>query len=154
MFFKYVSLSKKKTIIFGKKIGRCLKNGDIVVLNGNLGTGKTILVQGIASFFGINNITSPTFNIVKSYYNSKIIFNHIDAYRLEFSNSDIGLEEFFDKKSISIIEWPNFIKNLFNNNKPNLEIFIKFGKKNNERFFFLKTVDVCLKNKLKKIFKL
>ena len=65
----------------GVKIGAQLKAGDVVVLTGELGSGKTVLTQGIASSFGIKNITSPTF-IISRVYKSKINFIHIDTYRL------------------------------------------------------------------------
>ncbi len=75
----------------GTKIGAQLKAGDVVVLTGELGSGKTVLTQGIASSFGIKNITSPTF-VISRVYKSKIYFIHVDAYRL----LDQGVSSFID----------------------------------------------------------
>ena len=91
----------------GTKIGAQLKAGDVVVLTGELGSGKTVLTQGIASSFGIKNITSPTF-VISRVYKSKIYFIHVDAYRL----LDQGVSSFIDldfesylANSIFVIEW-------------------------------------------------
>ncbi|MSW07500.1 MAG: tRNA (adenosine(37)-N6)-threonylcarbamoyltransferase complex ATPase subunit type 1 TsaE, partial [Actinobacteria bacterium] len=75
----------------GAKIGAQLKAGDVVVLTGELGSGKTVLTQGIASSFGIKNITSPTF-VISRVYKSKTNFIHIDTYRL----LDQGVSSFSD----------------------------------------------------------
>jgi len=68
-------------IAFGKKLAINLKSGSVVVLCGDLGVGKTTLTKGIASFFEINNITSPTYNIINEYQTniSDLKFYHIDA---------------------------------------------------------------------------
>ena len=156
MIFKYISTSKYKTILFGQKIGKLLKKGNVITLNGDLGTGKTTLISGIAKTFGIKKITSPTFNIIKSYkIKSNFFFYHIDAYRLEFGNTNIGIEELINKNNIVVIEWFKFIKNLLNVNDYFLEIFIKnIENEKNKRIFFLKTTNIFLKNKIKKIIKL
>lgn len=91
----------------GAKIGAQLKAGDVVVLTGELGSGKTVLTQGIASSFGIKNITSPTF-VISRVYKSKINFIHIDTYRLldqgVSSFSDLDFESYLEN-SIFVIEW-------------------------------------------------
>jgi len=91
----------------GAKIGAQLKAGDVVVLTGELGSGKTVLTQGIASSLGIKNITSPTF-VISRVYKSKINFIHIDTYRLldqEVSSfSDLDFESYLEN-SIFVIEW-------------------------------------------------
>jgi len=91
----------------GAKIGAQLKAGDVVVLTGELGSGKTVLTQGIASSLGIKNITSPTF-VISRVYKSKINFIHIDTYRLldqEISSfSDLDFESYLEN-SIFVIEW-------------------------------------------------
>ena len=91
----------------GAKIGAQLKAGDVVVLTGELGSGKTVLTQGIASSFGIKNITSPTF-VISRVYKSKINFIHIDTYRLldqgVSSFSDLDFESYLPN-SVFVIEW-------------------------------------------------
>ena len=91
----------------GEKIGKILKPGDVVVLTGELAAGKTVLTQGIASAFGIKNVTSPTF-VISRIHKGEPNFIHIDAYRL----IDSGLNSFTDldfesylPNSIFVIEW-------------------------------------------------
>jgi tRNA threonylcarbamoyladenosine biosynthesis protein TsaE len=91
----------------GVKIGLQLKSIDVVVLTGDLGAGKTVLTQGIASAFGIENVTSPTF-VISRVYKGKPNFIHVDAYRL----LDSGIESFTDLDfesyligSVFVIEW-------------------------------------------------
>ena len=91
----------------GKKIGRQLSTSDVVILSGELGSGKTILTQGIAAALGFNQITSPTF-VISRVYKGKPNFIHADAYRL----LDSGIESFTDldfesylPTSIFVIEW-------------------------------------------------
>ena len=91
----------------GARIGAQLKQSDVVVLTGDLGAGKTVLTQGIASAFGLENITSPTF-VISRVYKGKPNFIHADAYRL----LDSGIESFTDldfesylPSSIFVIEW-------------------------------------------------
>ena len=111
----------------GAKIGAQLKAGDVVVLTGELGSGKTVLTQGIASSFGIKNITSPTF-VISRVYKSKINFIHIDTYRLldqgVSSFSDLDFESYL-ANSIFVIEWgASFVNTLTDQY---LEIIIKQG---------------------------
>jgi tRNA threonylcarbamoyladenosine biosynthesis protein TsaE len=91
----------------GAKIGLQLKAGDVIVLTGELGSGKTVLTQGIASSFGIKNITSPTF-VISRIYKSEVNFIHIDAYRLldqeSSSFSDLDFERYL-ANSVFVMEW-------------------------------------------------
>jgi tRNA threonylcarbamoyladenosine biosynthesis protein TsaE len=93
----------------GAKIGAQLKSGDLILLNGDLGAGKTILVQGIAQSLGIEGVTSPTFVISKSYLGSLPLI-HVDVYRLLDSGKaalfldDLDLDS--DREnSVTVIEW-------------------------------------------------
>jgi len=91
----------------GEKIGKILKPGDVVVLTGELAAGKTVLTQGIASAFGIKNVTSPTF-VISRIHKGVPNFIHIDAYRLLDSgvNSFIDLDfESYLSNSVFVIEW-------------------------------------------------
>lgn len=91
----------------GEKIGKILKPGDVVVLTGELAAGKTVLTQGIASAFGIKNVTSPTF-VISRIHKGEPNFIHIDAYRLIDSGlnsfSDLDFESYLPN-SIFVIEW-------------------------------------------------
>lgn len=110
--YKYISKSEEETINFAKKIASQLKKGDVVVLSGELGSGKTKFTEGILTYFGLENeISSPTFTIVNEYTTRDINIYHFDVYRL--SDIDefyaIGGEEYFNK-GICIIEWGEIIK--------------------------------------------
>lgn len=113
MKFVVFTKNKNETISLGQKLGNCLKRGDIVTLTGDLGAGKTTFVSGVAKALKIKEeIISPTFNILKCYFSAKIPLYHIDAYRLDKHNKDIGLEEYIEGNGIAFIEWPNHIKEL------------------------------------------
>lgn len=106
--------SEKETIAFGKKIAEKLKVGDIIVLTGELGAGKTKLTQGILTYFGLENeISSPTFTIVNEYQTKKFPIYHFDVYRLSDSDEflNIGGEEYFEKGAC-IIEWGEMIEDI------------------------------------------
>ena len=84
----------------------------ILCLDGELGSGKTMFTKGIANALGITeNITSPTFTIIKE-YEGELPLYHMDVYRLEDSNENIGIEEYFDKGGVTIIEWADIIKDI------------------------------------------
>lgn len=106
--------SEKETLALGRKIAQQLKIGDILVLTGDLGAGKTKLTEGILDFFGLaNEIASPTFTLINEYQTTAFPIYHFDVYRL--SNSDeflaIGGEEYFEK-GVSIIEWGEIIEDV------------------------------------------
>ena len=109
---EYISNSEQDTIDFGKKIAKELKNGDIVILSGELGSGKTKFTEGVLTFYGLEDeISSPTFTIVNEYDapNQKIF--HFDLYRLSDIDEffEIGGEEYFEK-GISLIEWGEMLE--------------------------------------------
>ncbi len=140
----YTSNSSSETFIVAQTIAKFLKNGDCIVLTGELGAGKTKFTEGFLSYYNLENeISSPTFNIVNEYNSKDINIYHFDVYRL--SNIDefyeIGGEEYFDK-GICLIEWgeqiedalpENYIKIIFEklSNNENLRIlhFKAIGKK-------------------------
>ena len=106
------SNSENETIELGKRIAKQLKKGDILVLTGDLGSGKTKLTEGILTYFGLEDeISSPTFTIVNEYNTEKFQIFHFDVYRL--SDIDeffaIGGDEYFEK-GVSIIEWGEMIE--------------------------------------------
>ena len=92
---------------FGARIGAQLKPSDVVVLTGDLGSGKTVLTQGIASALGLSDITSPTF-VISRIHKGNPNFIHIDAYRLldsDISNfTDLDFESYLPN-SVFVIEW-------------------------------------------------
>lgn len=104
----FTSNSSNDTKIIGYKIGKLLRPGSVVGLYGELGSGKTILVKGIARAFGIKerDIMSASFTIIAE-YNTTPHFNHIDLYRIERESEidEIGLWDYIRKDTISVIEW-------------------------------------------------
>ncbi|HHV28032.1 tRNA (adenosine(37)-N6)-threonylcarbamoyltransferase complex ATPase subunit type 1 TsaE [Acetivibrio mesophilus] len=107
--------SQEDTVEFGKKLGMLLKQGDIVCINGDLGTGKTVLTNGIAWALGINEyITSPTFTIVNEYERENISLYHFDVYRISDPEEmyEIGFEEYLYNGGVVVIEWADLIKDI------------------------------------------
>lgn len=104
--------TEEETKMIGKWIAQSAFPGAVVLLDGDLGAGKTTLTSGIALGLGIDEkIMSPTFNILRCYFHARIPLYHIDAYRLEEgTNRDIGLEEFIEGDGICVIEWPQMIR--------------------------------------------
>lgn len=85
----------------------------LILLNGDLGAGKTTLSQFIGKALGVKRtINSPTFNIIKSYQGEDMAFHHMDCYRLENSDEDLGFDEYFEDHAVTVIEWSTFISDL------------------------------------------
>ena len=117
----------------GVQIGAQLKSGDVIVLTGELGAGKTVLTQGIGSALGIENITSPTF-VISRIHKGKPNFIHIDSYRLLDSGvnsfADLDFESYLPN-SVFVIEWgKDFVSQLTDQY---LDIQISNTEKENER---------------------
>jgi tRNA threonylcarbamoyladenosine biosynthesis protein TsaE len=118
--------TEQETIKFGIDFAKKLQGGDVILLQGDLGAGKTTLVKGMAQGLEIDNeITSPTFTLMNIYEigskklkNKKLV--HIDTYRLEDENDliQIGVQDYLgDNDTICVIEWPEKIKDLLKNKK-------------------------------------
>ena len=109
-----VSNSAEQTMELGKRLARIAKNGSVFCFTGDLGAGKTTLVRGIAQGLNIKSVVqSPTFNIMKIYFDGIKPLIHIDAYRLADVDTDIGLDEYIGYETgITVIEWPMYITNL------------------------------------------
>lgn len=137
-----ISNSSKDTLKIGAIFAQVLSKGDIVILSGELGAGKTKFVEGFLSNFNLNDeISSPTFNIVNEYISNDINIYHFDLYRLE--NIDdfyaIGGEEYFDK-GICLIEWGELVNSILPNN--NIKILINTDYSNtNKRIFNISIYD-------------
>ena len=111
------SKSENDTLSFAKKFASKLNKKDVIVLSGDLGSGKTKFTEGILSFFGLENeISSPTFTIVNEYSKDDIKIYHFDVYRLEDSSEfyEIGGDEYYEN-GICIIEWGEIIEDALPN---------------------------------------
>ncbi|HAK72638.1 MAG TPA: tRNA (adenosine(37)-N6)-threonylcarbamoyltransferase complex ATPase subunit type 1 TsaE [Sporomusaceae bacterium] len=104
-----VSTAPEQSFSFGRQLGQLLQEGSVLCLIGDLGAGKTLLVQGIAQGLGLNEeITSPTFTVMNVYEGTIPVY-HFDLYRLESPEQlvDIGFDEYTNAGGIAIIEWPD-----------------------------------------------
>ena len=101
--------SETETKELAERLAQVLRPASVVTLTGDLGVGKTTFTKGFGVGLGVKRtINSPTFTIVKSYH-AEIPLHHIDAYRLEDSDEDIGFDDYFTDQAITVVEWPQFI---------------------------------------------
>ena len=111
--YKVTSRSEKETIELAQNIESEKFPNMVICLEGDLGSGKTIFTKGFASGLGIEEtITSPTFNIIKEYTSGEMDLYHMDVYRLGENKDDIGIEEYFTKGGVTIIEWSDMIRDI------------------------------------------
>lgn len=105
---EHVTDSEEATGLVGEALARTLKPGDVVLLYGDLGAGKTAFVRGLARGLGANpeDVSSPTFTIVQEYAGKAATLYHVDLYRLEPAEiDDLGLEDLLSGDGIVAIEW-------------------------------------------------
>lgn len=108
-----ISVSAAMTRAIGAAIATQLAVGDVVVLTGDLGTGKTVVAQGIGRGLGVTgSIVSPTFTLVRE-YEGRVPLHHLDVYRLDREQEaiDLGLDELFDG-AVTVIEWGEGVQSL------------------------------------------
>ncbi len=109
--YTFVSVSPEDTIKLGKEFAKYITKGDIITLNGELGSGKTVFLMGIAKYFGIENeVCSPTFTIVNEYNTPSFPIYHFDVYRIEDSDEfleGVGTDYFYN--GACLIEWGDAI---------------------------------------------
>ena len=149
MKIEILSHSAEETMALGKAISELAKPGSTFCLTGDLGAGKTTLVRGIARGLNIKSVVqSPTFNIMKIYFDGIKPLIHIDAYRLADVDTDIGLDEYIGYETgLTVIEWPNFIERLIPENSSEIKI-VNIG--DNDRKITIESNDVAFLEGLKK----
>lgn len=108
---EFKTTDPEKTMAIAKQLGQQVQAGDVLLLDGDLGAGKTTFTKGLAASLGIERyIKSPTFTLIREYQDGRLPLYHMDVYRLEETGaSDLGLEEYFDGNGVSVIEWSQFI---------------------------------------------
>jgi tRNA threonylcarbamoyladenosine biosynthesis protein TsaE len=122
MEYKYISKNEMDTIELAENIESEKFPNMVICLDGELGSGKTIFTKGIAKAMGITEtITSPTFTIIKE-YNGELPLYHMDVYRLDGNTDGVGIEEYFEKGGVVVIEWAATIKDIL----PSEYLHIKF----------------------------
>ena len=111
MDYKIITYSEQETIELAQNIESEKFPNMVICLMGDLGSGKTVFVKAFANALGIEeDITSPTFNIIKEYPNGELPLYHMDVYRIDDVKEDLGIEDYYEKDGITIIEWADMIK--------------------------------------------
>ena len=123
MEYKITTRDERETIQIAQNLESEKFENMIICLDGDLGSGKTIFTKGFAQALGIKeNITSPTFNIIKEYLNGEMPLYHMDVYRLDGKIDGVGIEDYFKKDGVVIIEWADTIQSYL----PEERLDIKF----------------------------
>jgi tRNA threonylcarbamoyladenosine biosynthesis protein TsaE len=100
--------SAEETKKLAAQLGSLLQPGDVLLLNGDLGAGKTTFTQGLAEGLGIDApVTSPTFTLVHEYRSGRLLLFHFDSYRLAGAEeiADLGFEEYLERSGVVVVEW-------------------------------------------------
>ena len=108
---KIISRCEKDTFALAADIAKTLRSGDVILLHGELGAGKTTFTKGLAKALGIEEtVTSPTFNYVKEYQGGRLPLFHFDMYRVSDADEvyELGLEEYFYRGGVVVVEWNKF----------------------------------------------
>ena len=123
MDYKLTTYSEQETIELAQNIESEKFPNMVICLTGELGSGKTVFTKGFASSLEIEEeVTSPTFNIIKEYLSGEMPLFHMDVYRLEGSVEELGIEEYFTKKGITIIEWADMIEDYLPDKRLDIKI--------------------------------
>ena len=109
--YKITTKSDEETIEVAQNLESERFPNMVICLNGDLGSGKTVFTKGFASAMAIEDVTSPTFNIIKEYIGELPLY-HIDVYRTNGKIDNLGIEEYFDKGGVTIIEWAEMIEDI------------------------------------------
>ncbi len=132
---KFLTSSAEETIRLGRYIGRLAVPSSVIALSGNLGSGKTTLVKGIAAGMGIDadRVNSPSFVLIREYRGKKGKLVHADVYRLDNAGqiTFLGLEEYFNS-AVVVIEWAKKARHLLP--EDHVAISIAFSGKDHRRF--------------------
>ncbi|MET3730293.1 tRNA threonylcarbamoyladenosine biosynthesis protein TsaE [Fictibacillus halophilus] len=146
--YQYETKSAEETMSFAEKLGSLLQKGDVLTLAGDLGAGKTTFTKGLAKGLGITRtVNSPTFTIIKE-YSGRLPLYHMDVYRLEDSDEDLGFEEYFSGDGVCVVEWAVYIEDYLPEER--LELIISH-KGDDEREIQLKPIGTRYEERVKEI---
>lgn len=108
--FEIITKTSEDTFSLAERLGHMLHPGDVILLEGDLGAGKTTFTKGIAKGLHIRkNVNSPTFTIIKE-YNGRLPLYHMDVYRVQDGFEDLGFDEYFYNDGVTVIEWAHLIE--------------------------------------------
>lgn len=138
--------SPGETTALGRRVASLLKGGEIILLHGPLGAGKTCFVQGLCEELAISDeVVSPTFTLVNT-YSGLLRVHHLDFYRVEDGDdlTDIGvpdiLDEVWDRQAILLVEWPQLLLPELGANQPVIELLAEHGHEPEDRTWFFRGV--------------
>ncbi|MFK2827185.1 tRNA (adenosine(37)-N6)-threonylcarbamoyltransferase complex ATPase subunit type 1 TsaE [Bacillus sp. B190/17] len=121
----FSTASAEETQAFAEKLAQLLKPGDVILLEGDLGAGKTTFTQGLAKALGVKRtVNSPTFTIIKE-YQGRLPLYHMDVYRLNDAEEDLGFDEYFYGEGVCVVEWAHLIDQQLPNDYLKVHIFHK-----------------------------
>ncbi len=133
MEFKIISNNEEDTILLAENIESEKFPNMVICLEGDLGSGKTFFTKAFAKSMEIGeNITSPTFNIIKEYITGEIPLYHMDVYRLDGNTKNINIQEYFSLGGVTIIEWADTITDILPQDR--LVVKIKIIDENRRSF--------------------
>ena len=123
MDYKITSRNETETVEIAQNLESEKFPNMVICLYGDLGSGKTVFSKGFAQALGIEEaVTSPTFNIIKEYTTGEMPLYHMDVYRLDGNVDGVGIEDYYNKNGVVIIEWADTIKDYL----PEERLDIKF----------------------------
>ena len=132
MDYKVITYSEGETIELAQNIESEKFPNMVICLRGDLGSGKTVFTKGFAKAMEITEeVTSPTFNIIKEYTTGEMPLFHMDVYRLDGKVDELGIEEYFTKKGVTIIEWADMIPDVLPDRR--LDIRIKSSEEDEDK---------------------
>ncbi len=125
MQYKYTAYNVQDTLELAQNIESEKFPNMVICLTGDLGSGKTMFTKAFAQALEVTEeVTSPTFNIIKEYESGEIPLYHMDVYRLDGKVDELGIEEYYTKKGVTIIEWADLIEDYLPKNRLDIQIKI------------------------------
>ena len=121
--YEFNTRSSEETMSIAMKLADKLEGGEVLLLEGDLGAGKTTFTKGLAKGLHINrNVNSPTFTIIKE-YEGRLPLYHMDVYRLEESDEDLGFDDYFYGSGVTVVEWAHLIEDYLPNDRLEINIY-------------------------------